>query len=86
MSESDKELIFEVSDDGIGISGEDLKTLYDPFFRSDNAKNIPGTGLGLPIVKEAVQICGGTISVDSIINKGTKFTVSLPKDKNEISL
>ncbi|HVO74509.1 MAG TPA: PAS domain S-box protein [Ignavibacteriaceae bacterium] len=79
ISESSDELHFYVSDEGIGINTEDIKKLFKPFFRGENAKNIPGTGLGLPIVKEAVDLCGGRVSV-SVGNMGTTFTVSIPKN------
>ncbi|MGE5845284.1 MAG: PAS domain S-box protein [Ignavibacteria bacterium] len=79
VSESDKEMLFEISDEGIGIPEDDMKTLYDPFFRGNSVKHIPGTGLGLPIVKEAVELYNGKIQVTSEVNKGTTFYVTLPK-------
>jgi len=67
-----------VSDEGIGIPPEHLPHLFDRFHRADNVGAIVGTGLGLAIVKEAVQCHGGTIAVQSELNRGTRFTVSLP--------
>lgn len=70
--------IFQVRDRGIGISPQDQERLFDPFYRASNAGNIPGTGLGLTIVKQAVEQHGGKISVNSTIDVGTTFTVTLP--------
>ncbi|TFH00557.1 MAG: HAMP domain-containing histidine kinase [Calditrichales bacterium] len=69
-----------VADTGIGIPKQDLKKVYDEFYRSENAKKeiTFGTGLGLSIVKQIVSNYGGTIKVDSAVDKGTVFTVKLP--------
>ena len=74
------QILFEVSDTGIGISREDIPRLFTEFFRADNAKAIEenGTGLGLIIVKEVVDRLGGSIDVESKIGEGTRFTCILP--------
>ena len=64
-----------VKDDGIGISLEDQKHLFERFFRASNTGSIKGTGLGLHIVKRYVELLGGTIRVRSVIKQGTEFTV-----------
>jgi signal transduction histidine kinase len=64
-----------VKDDGIGISAEDQKHLFERFFRASNTGSIKGTGLGLHIVKRYVELLGGTIHVRSAINRGTEFMV-----------
>jgi PAS domain S-box-containing protein len=74
-------LTITVTDQGIGISPEDQKHLFERFFRGSNAGNVQGTGLGLNIVKGYVQLLGGTIDFKSELNKGTIFLVTLP-DKN----
>ncbi|BAZ17856.1 histidine kinase [Calothrix sp. NIES-4071] len=71
-------VIFEVRDEGIGIAAADLERLFESFYRASNVGNIPGTGLGLAIVKQAVEQNGGVISVNSEVNVGTTFTVTLP--------
>ena len=69
-----------VSDTGIGISPENMDQLFTKFFRSDDptVRDIPGTGLGLSIVKSLVESQGGTIQVESQIEKGTTFTFTVP--------
>ncbi|OUL18614.1 HAMP domain-containing sensor histidine kinase [Nostoc sp. 106C] len=71
-------VIFQVQDQGIGITPSDQKRLFEPFYRASNVGNIPGTGLGLAIVKQAVEWHGGTLTVTSEVNVGTTFTVTLP--------
>ncbi len=73
---------FIVSDQGIGIPEEDLEKLFSAFYRGKNVGILPGTGLGLSIVKNCVDIHNGTISVESQLNIGTKFTVVLPISSN----
>ena len=67
-----------IADTGIGIPSDDLKRIFERFFRVDKARSRPGgTGLGLPIVKEVVERMGGTVAVESQLNKGSKFTIFL---------
>ncbi len=75
-------LIVSVSDTGIGIKKEDMEHLYETFkrFDSNNNKKVQGTGLGLPITKQLLNLMGGDISVDSIYTKGSTFTVTLPQE------
>ena len=72
------ELIIEVRDSGIGIPQESQKHLFESFYRAGNVGNTPGTGLGLSIVNKAVELYGGSISVDSELNRGTTIVVALP--------
>lgn len=69
-----------VSDTGIGIPSEDLKRIFERFYRVDKARSRPagGTGLGLPIVKEVVGRMNGNISVESQLGRGSRFTIHLP--------
>ena len=71
---------FTVKDYGIGIPLKDQKGLFKSFYRATNVKNIQGSGLGLSIVKEFVEMHGGTISVDSDTNQGAQFTVLIPSE------
>lgn len=70
--------IFQVIDEGIGISPEEQVRLYEPYYRSENVEGIVGTGLGLPIVKKCVDRHQGEIFVESKVGVGTTFTVKIP--------
>jgi signal transduction histidine kinase len=74
----DGNVIFKISDTGIGIPVVDQTQLFEPFYRGSNVDSIPGSGLGLSIVKTLVEIHGGQISVESEVGVGTTFTVMLP--------
>jgi two-component system, sensor histidine kinase and response regulator len=83
----DSNLIGWIQDTGIGISDEDQKKLFSEFFRAANAKEaaIPGTGLGLVIVKRIVESLGGKICVASRLGEGStfQFTIPLAKDQTD---
>ena len=76
-----------VQDSGPGIPSEALPHLFEPFFQvSDHQKSESGgLGLGLSIVKTLVDLHHGSITVDSELGKGTKFTISLPSNPTEKS-
>ena len=80
-------LVGTVQDTGIGIYPDDLKKLYNEFFRAKNAKDLglPGTGLGLAIVKRVIEGLGGTITVESDPERGTNFQFQIPCNEDENS-
>jgi signal transduction histidine kinase len=68
-----------VTDTGIGMSPEDLEQLFSKFFRSSSVKGtVPGTGLGLNITKNLIELHGGRIWVESVEGEGTTFTYTIP--------
>jgi two-component system sensor histidine kinase/response regulator len=73
-------LMGEVKDTGIGISQEDCQRIFSEFFRAKNAVDcgVPGTGLGLVIVKRVVESLGGTIKAESELDRGTTFRFQIP--------
>jgi len=73
-------LVFSISDSGIGISQDQVGNLFMPFTQADSSttKKYGGTGLGLAITKQYCELLGGSISVQSQVNKGSTFTVRLP--------
>jgi signal transduction histidine kinase len=68
-----------VRDTGPGISPEDLEQIFEPFYRGQAQKGIPGTGLGLPITKRIAEAHGGRIEVETALGKGSAFLVFLPR-------
>jgi signal transduction histidine kinase len=69
-----------VSDTGIGIDNSDLPQIFNSFYRGRNANSLEtvGAGLGLTIVQQLLNRCGGSISVTSRLGKGATFTILLP--------
>ena len=70
--------VFQVIDHGIGIPKADMHRLFEAFHRCSNVGEIPGTGLGLVIVKRCLDLHGGTMEIVSEVGKGSTFTVRLP--------
>jgi PAS domain S-box-containing protein len=68
----------QIRDRGMGISPEDRKQLFEPFYRGKNVRHIAGTGLGLIVVKKCVDLHGGNIEIASDLGKGTTVTIVLP--------
>lgn len=75
-SPDDTRAIVEVRDTGTGIPEETLRNIFEPFFTT---KGNGGTGLGLPVVREIVNSYGGTLTVDSVLGKGSTFRFDLPR-------
>lgn len=76
--------VIKVSDTGMGIPKEDQSRIFERFYRVDKARSreIGGTGLGLAITKHIVMNLGGTISVESELEKGSTFTVKIPMERD----
>ena len=76
-----------IRDEGVGISDEDAKRIFDRFYRVDlsRTKATGGTGLGLAIVKRIVEIHNGKIEIDSKMNEGTEISIVLPIGDSVIS-
>lgn len=78
VSVADGRLVVCVADKGIGIPQADLDRILEPFFRSDNASHIEGTGLGLSVVSETVRAHEGELVIESTVDIGTTVTIRLP--------
>ncbi len=81
LKDQANEVRVTVSDTGIGIPAEDLSYVFERFYRVDRSRvrATGGAGLGLTIAKRLVEAHGGTISVESELGKGSRFTFTLPK-------
>jgi signal transduction histidine kinase len=71
-------LVFVIVDRGIGIPPEDHARLFESFHRARNVGNVAGTGLGLTIVKQCVELHHGSVAFESVPGKGSVFLVCLP--------
>jgi signal transduction histidine kinase len=67
-----------VEDNGIGMSADDARRAFEPFFRSKRTQAIAGTGLGLAIVRRIVEASGGTVTAESQLNHGTTIVLRIP--------
>ncbi|WP_414733136.1 sensor histidine kinase [Acetobacterium carbinolicum] len=74
-----KEVIVKIVDTGKGITKEDQEKIFDRFYKADQSRSTPGTGLGLTISQRIVSLHGGTIAVESTLGAGSTFCVRLPK-------
>ena len=81
--QADHSLSIAVRDTGIGIAPNDMATVLSPFGQVETAfsRAHPGTGLGLPITKSLIELHGGTLTVESILGKGTVVTLNLPPER-----
>ena len=77
LKENENQIILQICDQGFGIPPADLPYVFDKFYRSGNiiGTEIPGSGLGLAIVKSIVENHQGRIWVDSLLGKGSTFTI-----------
>lgn len=83
-----KQIKFLITDNGIGITQDDLQKLFKPFVQLDSklSRQYEGSGLGLMMVQKLVQMHGGTVQVESEFNQGSRFTVTLPWKQNLVSV
>ena len=72
----------QIRDWGLGISIADKKQLFEPFYRGQNVKHLPGTGLGLVVVKKCVDLHSGNIDIQSEPGQGTTVTVVIPQSQS----
>ena len=77
--ETPEHITANFQDDGIGISAEDQKRIFEKFYQADHSHAGAGNGLGLPLTKRITELHGGTVTVQSEEGNGSTFTVKLPK-------
>lgn len=86
LSRKNNSCLIQVKDSGIGINQEQLPYIFDRFFQADNSKSREheGTGIGLSLTRELVELHGGTIAVQSTLGNGSEFIVQLPLGKEHL--
>ncbi|MDR2545982.1 MAG: transporter substrate-binding domain-containing protein [Lachnospiraceae bacterium] len=82
IGEENVTVYFEIKDDGIGMTPEQIEKIFDPFIQADSSttRDYGGTGLGLTITKNIVELMGGTLAVESVTNVGSMFSFELVFD------
>ena len=78
QGDSDGAVVLSVSDTGLGIPEEDLARIFERFYRGDQSRSEPGTGLGLSLARAIARAHGGDITVESHPGEGSTFRVTLP--------
>lgn len=78
LKKMDKEAVFSITDDGIGMDEQTAAHLFDKFYQGDKSHSGSGNGLGLALAKQIVTLCGGSVEVESKPAQGSTFTVILP--------
>lgn len=81
LTEDAESVKVSVRDNGIGIRAEVLQHVFEKFYQGDNSHSVEGNGLGLPLVKRIVELCGGSIAIESEEGNGTSVYVALPKNQ-----
>jgi two-component system phosphate regulon sensor histidine kinase PhoR len=76
--QKDREILFCVTDSGIGIAAEDLARIFERFYKVDRSRATSGTGLGLAIARHLVEAHGGRIWAESEVGKGSTFYFTIP--------
>lgn len=86
LVDDDQHITLSIEDTGIGISADDLPHIFERFYRCDQSRSQPGTGLGLSLALAIVRAHGGNISVDSAPGRGSTFTVVLSRSRHGLYL
>jgi len=79
LEAEERTIVLSVSDTGRGMTPEEQEHIFDRFYRGPDGRTVPGTGLGLSVVKSLVDLHGGTITVESEPERGSLFTVRIPR-------
>jgi len=78
IGEENKKIVVRFSDKGVGIAADDLKSIFEPFYRGKNVLDRKGHGIGLSLVDKIIRLHDGVVTVDSTEKRGSVFTVKLP--------
>jgi signal transduction histidine kinase len=77
-----EQVCIKVTDKGIGMSPDQTRQIFDRFYRADASGKVLGTGLGMSIVKEIIDLHQGAVTVDSALGQGTGVSLCLPMQIN----
>ncbi|GAB4157545.1 MAG: hypothetical protein Tsb0033_09510 [Winogradskyella sp.] len=80
ITQYENNTVFKIEDQGIGIPKKDIENIFTRYYRAENVLNMPGTGIGLNIVKTHLENLGGQIKIDSVENQGTLVTLQIPNN------
>lgn len=80
VTSHDGSIIVQIADTGEGMNEETLSHLFDPYYQGDISHSAQGLGLGLSIAKRIVELCNGSIGVQSELGTGSRFIVTLPAE------
>lgn len=78
LGASDENVFVIIKDKGIGIPNDEIKLIYDPFFRASNTKDYEGYGIGLPLTRNIIKMHKGKMTISSLLKKGTTVQVQIP--------
>jgi signal transduction histidine kinase len=78
MKNTGSEIVIVFTDHGIGIPPQEIKKIFEPFYRSSNAISYSGSGIGLSLVNQIVKMHNGRIDIESTPGKGTRVSMYLP--------
>ena len=78
MTQEDRTVIFTIEDDGPGITPGDEERIFTKFYQSESSHGMEGNGLGLALVRQIVEMSGGSVEVRNLETAGCRFTVRLP--------
>ena len=71
-------MVISVADQGIGMTQQEVAAVFEPFYRADSSRGRAGSGLGMSLVKEIVEVHGWRIGIDSVPGEGTAVSVAIP--------
>ena len=86
IRKNNSKIIVSIKDNGIGMTEEEKKKIFERFYQVDQSHYSEGSGLGLAIVKRIINLSGGKIDIESSKGKGSNFIVELPCEKNKIKI
>ncbi|HCR55213.1 MAG TPA: sensor histidine kinase [Cytophagales bacterium] len=86
LSATQRDISIVITDQGVGIPDNELKNIYEPFFRASNVRSFKGFGIGLPMAQKIIRIHGGQLVVHSTEGIGTIATITLPNARQAVSI